>query len=102
MFKKIKQNLMKYFGKNETESKEIDPIKGAILNEVINDNSFIGVDFASGEDKTVTTIIDIKPKIKKKVNDPKEKLKIRLQLIAKRTKSVRIRKKNLKRLVNLY
>lgn len=102
MFKKIKQNLMKYFGKNETESKEIEPIKGVIINEVINDNSFIGVDFASGEDKTVIIHREIKPKIKKKVNDPKEKLKIKLQIIAKRTKSRRIRKKNLKRLVSLY
>ena len=40
--------------------------------------------------------------IKLKEEDPKEKLKKKLQLIARNTKSARIRKKNLKRLVNLF
>lgn len=40
--------------------------------------------------------------IKPKEVDPKGRLKKKLQLIARNTKSARIRKKNLKRLVNLF
>jgi len=108
MFNKIKRNLMKYFGKSESETKtlidnrvngtEREPLKGLNIDTVIMDNYHVGVDLARNEDKTG----HITRTIKKKVNDPKEKLKIKLQIIAKRTKSGRIREKNLKRLVNLF
>lgn len=100
MFNKIKRNLIKYFTKSEPEekvliNKEIDgpDIKLEEKVEVLEK-----IDFKENEDKT-TCIQSIK---KQKVKDPKEKLKIKLQIIAKRTKSRRIREKNLKRLVNLF
>lgn len=108
MFNKIKRNLMKYFGKSEPETKilinngvngpEVEPLKGLNIDVVTMDDYQAGVDLAKCEDKTGYS----KRIVKKKVNDPKEKLKIKLQIISKRTKSGRIREKNLKRLVNLF
>lgn len=94
MFNKIKRNLIKYFTKSEPEEK-------TLINKEIDGpdiKTLEKVDLKENEDKTNC----IKSTEKQKVKDPKEKLKIKLQIIAKRTKSRRIREKNLKRLVNLF
>lgn len=75
MFKKIKENLFKYFGKR----KEVEKDENAIEEEAevkVNNTS-------------------------KVVYDPNVKIRKRLYWIAKNTKSYRIRKKNIKRIANL-
>lgn len=81
MFEIIKRNLFKFFNRGLNTEKEKD-------NEV-------NLNVISEKD-------EINVKELKKVKDPKEKLKIKLQVIARRTKSYRIREKNIKRLVNLF
>lgn len=75
MFKKIKENLFKYFGKRkEVEKNE----------NVIEEETEVKVNNTS-----------------KVVYDPNVKIRKRLYWIAKNTKSYRIRKKNIKRIANL-
>ena len=76
MFKKIKENLFKYFGKR----KEVEK-----YNNVIEEETEVKVNITS-----------------KVVYDHNVKIRKRLQWIAKNTKSYRIRKKNIKRIANLY
>lgn len=128
MFNKIKRNLMKYFSKSEPEAQilidnavngpDIKPLKGVNIDAVIMDDYQAGVDLAKNEDLTsalrkagqttseaavnIGKFISSAYKTDTKKEDPKEKLKIKLEIIAKRTKSRRIREKNLKRLVNLF
>ncbi len=75
MFKKIKENLFKYFGKR----KEVEG------NNVIKEEIEIKVNNTS-----------------ELVYDPNVAVRKRLHWIAKNTKSYRIRKKNIKRIANLY
>lgn len=88
MFIKMKRNLFKYFGKKKDQLQEENKI------EVVHAASN-GIVFEESMEK-------VSENIKLKEEDPKEKLKKKLQLIARNTKSARIRKKNLKRLVNLF
>ncbi len=88
MFIKMKRNLFKYFGKKKDQPQEENKI------EVVHAASNAIV-FEESMEK-------VSENIKLKEEDPKEKLKKKLQLIARNTKSARIRKKNLKRLVNLF
>ena len=76
MFKKIKENLFKYFGKRKEMEKE---------NDVIEEETELKADITSSM-----------------VYDPNVKIRKRLHWIAKNTKSYRIRKKNIKRIANLY
>ncbi len=75
MFKKIKENLFKYFGKRKEVEKD---------ENVIEEESEVKVNNTS-----------------KVVYDPNVKIRKRLYWIAKNTKSYRIRKKNIKRIANL-
>lgn len=75
MFKKIKENLFKYFGKR----KEVED------NNVIEEEIEIKLNNTS-----------------ELVYDPNVAVRKRLHWIAKNTKSCRIRKKNIKRIANLY
>lgn len=88
MFIKMKRNLFKYFGKKKDQLQEENKI------EVVHAASNAIV-FEESMEK-------VSENIKLKEEDPKEKLKKKLQLIARNTKNARIRKKNLKRLVNLF
>lgn len=88
MFIKMKRNLFKYLGKKKDQPQEENKI------EVVHAASNAIV-FEESMEK-------VSENIKLKEEDPKEKLKKKLQLIARNTKSARIRKKNLKRLVNLF
>lgn len=88
MFIKMKRNLFKYFCKKKDQPQEENKI------EVVHAASNAIV-FEESMEK-------VSENIKLKEEDPKEKLKKKLQLIARNTKSARIRKKNLKRLVNLF
>lgn len=98
MFNKIKENLFKYFGKKKDQPQEENKIKVQNIEniniEVVNSESNI-----RGFEKNMNNISEV---IAPKKEDHKEKLKKKLQLIARNTKSARIRKKNLKRLVNLF
>lgn len=100
MFNKIKRNLIKYFTKSEPEEKTLinKEIDGPDIKTLEKVEDLEKIDLKENKDKTNC----IKSTEKLKVKDPKEKLKIKLQIIAKRTKSRRIREKNLKRLVNLF
>lgn len=88
MFIKMKRNLFKYFGKKKDQQQEENKIEvvHAASNAIVFEES----------------VEKVSENIKLKEEDPKEKLKKKLQLIARNTKSARIRKKNLKRLVNLF
>lgn len=76
MFKKMKENLFKYFGK---------------IKEVEKDNNVI-------EEETEIKVNNTR----KIVYDPNVIIRKRLHWIAKNTKSYRIRKKNIKRIADLY
>ena len=76
MFKKIKENLFKYFGKRKEMEKE---------NDVIEEETELKADITSSM-----------------VYDHNIKIRKRLHWIAKNTKSYRIRKKNIKRIAKLY
>lgn len=88
MFTKMKRNLFKYFGKKKDQPQEENKIE--VVHAASNAIAF---------EESMEKVSEI---IKPKEEDPKEKLKKKLQLIARNTKSARIRKKNLKRLVNLF
>lgn len=88
MFTKMKRNLFKYFGKKKDQPQE--EIKIEAVHAAANALEF---------EESMNKVSEI---IKPKEVDPKEMLKKKLQLIARNTKSARIRKKNLKRLVNLF
>ena len=75
MFKKMKENLFKYFGRRK---------------EVEKDENVIEKETAIKVNNTI-----------KVVYDPNVKIRKRLYWIAKNTKSYRIRKKNIKRIANL-
>ena len=75
MFKKMKENLFKYFGKRK---------------EVEKDENIIEEETAVKVNNTI-----------KVVYDPNVKIRKRLHWIVKNTKSYRIRKKNIKRIANL-
>lgn len=82
MFEKIKRNLFKFFKSSwNEESKNKD--ENEIGLEVISEN----------EEKVFA---------EQKVIDPRERARKKFQMIAKRTKSWRIREKNIKRLVDYY
>lgn len=76
MFKKMKENLFKYFGKRK---------------EVEKDENVIEEETAVKANNTI-----------KVVYDPNVKIRKRLHWIVKNTKSYRIRKKNIKRIDNLH
>lgn len=76
MFKKIKENLFKYFGKRKEQEK---------INDTIEEKNEIKINNLSNV-----------------INDPNIAIRKRLHWIAKNTKSYRIRKKNIKRIANLY
>ena len=76
MFKKIKENLLKYF--TFEEAKAEDPEEKILIKVRVSEA----------------------PKIKR-VLTKDEKLKIKLQIIPRRTKSIRIKRKNLKRLIDV-
>lgn len=76
MFKKIKENLFKYFCKRKEVEKD---------NDIIEEETEVKVNITS-----------------RMVYDPNVKIRKRLHWIAKNTKSYRIRKKNIKRIANLY
>lgn len=76
MFKKIKENLFKYFGKRKEVEKD---------ENVIEEETEVKVNNTS-----------------KVVYDPNVKIRKRLHWIVKNTKSYRIRKKNIKRIDNLH
>ena len=76
MFKKMKENLFKYFGKRK---------------EVEKDENVIEEETAVKVNNTI-----------KVVYDPNVKIRKRLHWIVKNTKSYRIRKKNIKRIANLH
>ena len=75
MFKKMKENLFKYFGRRK---------------EVEKDENVIEKETAIKVNNTI-----------KVVYDPNVKIRKRLHWIVKNTKSYRIRKKNIKRIANL-
>lgn len=103
ILKKIKQSLMRCFGKSgqavEKSNKcqdEINITKYKDLSESIRSVGVVAEEAAKNLSNFKAAFKnEIKPK------DPKEKLKKKLELIARRTKTGRIRKKNLKRLLNL-
>lgn len=78
MFEKIKRNLFKFFNGSCNREKEVER----------------ELQFSAQKDKTVF----------KELNeiDHRERQRKKFQIIAKRTKSWRIRDKNIKRLVNYY
>ena len=75
MFKKMKENLFKYFGKRKEVEKDENVIEKETAVKVNNTS--------------------------KVVYDPNVKIRKRLHWIVKNTKSYRIRKKNIKRIANL-
>ena len=84
MFEKIKRNLFKFFksswyGESKNKNK---------------DETEIGLDLISENEEKVF--------VEQKVIDPRERARKKFQMIAKRTKSWRIREKNIKRLVDYY
>ena len=82
MFEKIKRNLFKFF-----KSSWCCESKNKYENE-------IGLKLISENEEKVL--------VEKKVIDPRERARKKFQMIAKRTKSWRIREKNIKRLVDYY
>lgn len=80
MFEKIKRNLFKFF-------------KSSWYGERKNKAETVVEPIAENEEMFF---------VKQKVIDPREKTRRKLQMIARRAKSWRIRKKNIKRLVNYY
>ena len=76
MFKKMKENLFKYFGKRKEVEKD---------ENVIEEETAVKVNNTS-----------------KVVYDPNVKIRKRLHWIVRNTKSYRIRKKNIKRIANLH
>lgn len=82
MFEKIKRNLFKFF-------------KSSWYGEIKNkDESEIGLNLISENEEKVF--------VEQKAIDPRERARKKFQMIAKRTKSWRIREKNIKRLVDYY
>lgn len=80
MFEKIKRNLFKFFKSSwygERKNKAETGVEPILKNEEM---------FS----------------VKQKVIDPRERTRKKLQMIARRAKSWRIREKNIKRLVNYY
>ena len=94
MFRKIKRKIVEYFGCKKSESKK--PINNALTTPII-DGYYVGIDISKGKDITVSSF-----KTENNGKDIKIKLQKKLYGIAIRTKTGRIRKKNLKRLVDLY
>ena len=84
MLEKLKNNIKKFFGSNEKDKK---------INEVIT--------HIEGNKPTSIIVDEYRSSEVKKI-DSDLQLKKKLQLIAKNTKKFRIRKKNIRRLVNLY
>ena len=78
MFEKIKKNLFKFFNSSWNREK-----KSEIELEVISQKDKVGI-------KEVNRV------------DPRDRERKKFQMIAKRTKSWRIREKNIKRLVEYY
>ena len=78
MFEKIKKNLFKFFNSSWNREK-----KSEIELEVISQKDKVGI-------KEVKRV------------DPRDRETKKFQMIAKRTKSWRIREKNIKRLVEYY
>ena len=78
MFEKIKKNLFKFFNSSWNREK-----KSEIELEVISQKDKVGI-------KEVKRV------------DPRDRERKNFQMIAKRTKSWRIREKNIKRLVEYY
>lgn len=78
MFEKIKRNLFKFFNSSWNREKESE-----IELEVISQKDKVGI-------KEVKRV------------DPRDRERKKFQMIAKRTKSWRIREKNIKRLVEYY
>lgn len=78
MFEKIKKNLFKLFNSSWNREK-----KSEIELEVISQKDKVGI-------KEVKRV------------DPRDRERKKFQMIAKRTKSWRIREKNIKRLVEYY
>lgn len=78
MFEKIKKNLFKFFNSSWNREK-----KSEIELEVISQKDKVGI-------KEVKRV------------DPRDRERKKFQMIAKRTKSWRIREKNIKRLVEYY
>lgn len=80
MFEKIKKNLFKFFNSSWNREKEKE---SEIELEVISQKDKVGI-------KEVKRV------------DPRDRERKKFQMIAKRTKSWRIREKNIKRLVEYY
>ena len=80
MFEKIKRNLFKFFNSSWNREKENE---SEIELEVISQKDKVGI-------KEVKRV------------DPRDRERKKFQMIAKRTKSWRIREKNIKRLVEYY
>ena len=80
MFEKIKRNLFKFFNSSWNREKEKE---SEIELEVISQKDKVGI-------KEVKRV------------DPRDRERKKFQMIAKRTKSWRIREKNIKRLVDYY
>lgn len=78
MFEKIKKNLFKFFNSSWNREKKFE-----IELEVISQKDKVGI-------KEVKRV------------DPRDRERKKFQMIAKRTKSWRIREKNIKRLVEYY
>ena len=78
MFEKIKKNLFKFFNSSWNREK-----KSEIELEVISQKDKVGI-------KEVKRV------------DPRDRERKKFQMIAKRTKSWRIREKNIKRIVEYY
>lgn len=78
MFEKIKKNLFKFFNSSWNREK-----KSEIELEVISQKDKVGIKEVKGL-------------------DPRDRERKKFQMIAKRTKSWRIREKNIKRLVEYY
>lgn len=82
MFEKIKRNLFKFF-KSSCYGESKNKVENEIELEPISENE----EMFFVEQKTI---------------DPRERERKKFQMIAKRTKSWRIREKNIKRLVDYY
>lgn len=98
MFNKIVQKLRNYFSKTKTELETVTIVKD-VTPEIINLTTE-----SKAEEEAVVDPIEEKSKVTKDlitVKDTKEKLISKLNLIIRRTKSRRIRNKNLKRLNKL-
>ena len=80
MFEKIKRNIFKFFNSSWNREKEKE---SEIELEVISQKDKVGI-------KEVKRV------------DPRDRERKKFQMIAKRTKSWRIREKNIKRLVEYY